>query len=54
MVLVPANMPRFGYSPCNFFLLFLVFVNMSRFGFGPWPHFSDDLHMWHMMTEPIY
>jgi len=35
MVLVPANMPRFGYNPCNFFLLFLVPVNMSRFGFGP-------------------
>jgi len=24
MVLVPANMPRFGFSPCNFLLLFLV------------------------------
>jgi len=24
MVLVPANMPRFGFSPCKFFLLFLV------------------------------
>ena len=35
MVLVPANMPRFGFSPCNFLLLFLVPANMSRFGFGP-------------------
>ena len=35
MVLVPANMSRFGFSLCNFFLLFLVPVNMSRFGFGP-------------------
>jgi len=54
MVLVPANMSRFGFSPRNFFLLFLVPANMSRFDFGPWSHFSDDLHTWHMMTEPIY
>jgi len=24
MILVFANMPRFGFNPCNFFLLFLV------------------------------
>jgi len=36
MVLVPAYMPRFGFSPCNlFFLLFFVPANMSRIGFGP-------------------
>jgi len=35
MVLVPANMSRFG------------------FGFGPVLHFCDDLHTWHMVTEPI-
>jgi len=40
--------------PVILFFLFLVPANMSRFGFGPWPHFSDDLHTWHMMTEPIY
>ncbi|AET00557.1 transmembrane protein, putative [Medicago truncatula] len=50
MVLVPANMPRFGFSPCKVFLLFLVPANMSHFGFGPWLHFCDNLHMCHMMT----
>ena len=54
MVLVPANMRRFGFSPCNFLLLFLVPANMPHFGFDPWSHFCDDLHTWHMMTEPIY
>jgi len=54
MVLVPANMYYFGFSLCKFILLFLVPTNMSCFGFGHWPHFCDDLHMWHMMTEPIF
>jgi len=54
MVLVPANMSCFGFSPCKKILLFLVPANMSRFGFGHWPHFCDDFHTWHMMTEPIY
>jgi len=54
MVLIPTNMPRFGFSLCNNFLLFLVPANISRFGFGPWSHFRDDLHTWHMMIELIY
>jgi len=48
MVLVPANMSRFDFSPCNLFMLFLVHGNMSHFVFGPWPHFCDDFHTWHM------
>ena len=54
MVLVPANMSHFGFSPCEKILLFLVPSNMPCFGFGLWLHFCDDLHTWHMMTEPIY
>jgi len=30
MVLAPANMSRFGFSPCKIFLLFSVPANMSR------------------------
>jgi len=54
MVLVPANMPHFGFSPCKKKLLLLVPANMSRFDFGFWLHVCDDLHTWHMMIESIY
>jgi len=54
MVLVPANMSRFGLSPCNFFLLFLVLVPDPTLVMICTPHFSDDLHTLHMMTVPIY
>jgi len=35
MVLVRANMPRFGFSPCKFFLLFLVPAKYFTFENSP-------------------
>ena len=53
MVLVPANMSRFGFSSCKVFLYVLVPAKYFVFENSLWSHFCDDLHTWHMMTEPI-
>jgi hypothetical protein len=45
MILVPANIVFFGFSPYKYFCLVLVPANLKIDGFGPWWHMWPNIIM---------